>query len=140
MPAHHTFSDMYKELTPGSVFVVYLALTFFLFVSKVLFKCCKSSRCLSFKKKIDKIQVEQRLASFFSSLKSSDRQSMIREEVQDQERLKAAKLSSEQLTELVLEEKAEKALRLKGYPSYRILRHKIATEFNYTPPGIQGQK
>ena len=52
--------------------------------------------------------------------------------------MKAAKLSSEQLTELVLEGKAEKDLRLKGYPSYRILRHAFATEFNYTQPGIQG--
>ena len=84
------------------------------------------------KRKVDQIQVEQHLATFFSSLKSSDRESMIREEVQLQERLKAARLTSEQLAELVLEEKSDKALRLKGYPSYRILRHAIATEFNYT--------
>lgn len=39
MPAHRTFSDLYKELTPGSVFVVYFALTFILFLIKVFFKC-----------------------------------------------------------------------------------------------------
>lgn len=90
------------------------------------------------KSKVDIMQVEQRLATFFSTLKNSDRESMIREEVLDQERFSAAKLSCEQLTELVLQPKAEKALRLKGYSSYRILRHALAKEFNYILPGIPG--
>ena len=63
---------------------------------------------------------------------------MIREEVVDHERLDAAKLNRKQLAELVTAPKAEKALRLKGFPSYRILRHSIATEFNYIKPGVSG--
>ena len=83
MPANHHFSDLYSQITPSSVFVIYLALVLVLFVSKALFKFCKCSCCRSMKSKVDSVQVEQRLATFFSTLKNSDRESMIREEVLD---------------------------------------------------------
>ena len=53
MPAHHSFSDLYKQLSPGSVFIVYLALLFFMFCSKALLKCCKMPICQSMRSKVD---------------------------------------------------------------------------------------
>ena len=37
-------------------------------------------------------------------------------------------------------ENAEPKFRLTGYPSYRILRHKLAENFNYINPGLKGYR
>ena len=67
------------------------------------------------------------MAPFYQSLKNSQRESFIREEVQDHIRLGTSKLSKETLLELVLAPKVDdKELRLSGDVSYRILRHEIA--------------
>ena len=44
------------------------------------------------------------------------------------------------LRELVQAPKVDKSLRLSGEPSYRVLRHPIADDFNYMNPGVQGQR
>ena len=49
--------------------------------------CCKIKQCFTFKLQIDEIQVKQNLANFFSALKTSDRESLIREEAVDHNRL-----------------------------------------------------
>ena len=102
MPANHTFSDLYTQITPGSVFVIYLLILLILVVLRSMVICCKIKRCFSFKLQIDEIQVKQNLKSFFSALKTSDRESLIREEAVDCNRLQSSKMSKENLIDLVL--------------------------------------
>ena len=84
--------------------------------------------------------VVQELAPFYQSLKNSQRESLIREEVQDHRRLGTSKLTKENLLELVTAPKVDrKELGLSGDCSYRILRHEIAEEFNYISPALAGQ-
>jgi hypothetical protein len=90
--------------------------------------------------KIKKFQVKQKLNNYFSALSSEDRKSLIREEVQDELRLGISKLAKNKLYDLVTLDPAPKELRLQGYPTYRILRHKISEEFNYINPCIKGQR
>ena len=87
MPANHNFSDLYSEITPGSVFVIYLLIVLILVVLRSMVVCCKIKQCFSFKLQIDEIQVKQNLKNFFSALKTSDRESLIREEAVDHNRL-----------------------------------------------------
>ena len=131
MPANHNFSDLYSEITPGSVFVIYLLIVLILVVLRSMVVCCKIKQCFTFKLQIDEIQVKQNLANFFSALKTSDRESLIREEAVDHNRLQSSKMSKENLIDLVLTPKATHEFRLEGYPSYRILRHELAEQFNY---------
>ena len=67
-----------------------------------------------------------RLASFYSALKRSDRESLIREELIDLDRLKFSKSSKESLAGLIFSPKAERKLRIEGCASYRILRHDLS--------------
>ena len=64
----------------------------------------------------------------------------MREEVSDCIRLESSKLNKDMLRELVQAPKVDKSLRLSGEPSYRVLRHPIADDFNYMNPGVQGQR
>ena len=52
-------------------------------------------------------------------------------------RLGIKKLNRESFKQLILAEKAPKDKRLKGDASYRILRHTIAEQFNYSQPGLK---
>ena len=131
MPANHAFSDLYTQISPGSVFVIYLLILLILVVLRSMVICCKIKRCFSFKLQIDEIQVKQNLKNFFSALKTSDRESLIREEAVDSNRLQSSKMSKENLIDLVLCPKASHEFRLEGYPSYRILRHDLSEQFNY---------
>ena len=58
----------------------------------------------------------------------------------DHTRLGNSKLNKEHLLELVLQPKSSRDLRLKGFPSYRILRCSISEQFNYVNPEIKGQR
>ena len=66
----------------------------------------KKKKCVFFKTKIAEFEVKQHLANFFSSLKTIDRQSLIREEAVDCNRLQSSKMSKENLIDLVLKPKA----------------------------------
>lgn len=128
-------------MTPGSVFFVYLLLVLVALLIRALFHCCKPKRCNPFPNRVDNMEVQQSLASFYSSLPTRVRESLIREEVLDQMRTGCSKLSKEKLAQLVLQPTVtDKALKLVGSPSYRILRTAVAEHFNYVCPGIKGMK
>ena len=141
MRADHRVSDLWKQLTPASVFVVYIAIMFFSFLIRMSTKWCSCGKKLfTFKTDIRNIHISQNLASFFSSLKRSDRESMIRKEVLDHERMRCSQMPISNLGDLVLEPQAAHEFRLTGYPSYQVLRLPIAEDFNYIQPGKQGQR
>ena len=74
-------------------------------------------------------------------MRKRTREALIREEVQNQERLNSSKLNKEALMEMVCQPKAAKEERCTGDASYRMLWHyDLADEFNYTLPGISGQR
>ena len=62
--------------------------------------------------KIENFQVKQNLTNYFAALNIEDRKSLIREEVSDCTRLGTSKLTKEILTELVLQPRASRKLRL----------------------------
>ena len=101
-------------------------------------KCLKIDSCFSLRAKIKKMIVNQKVDSFYSALKASSRESLIREEVSDNLRTGTSKLNKENLRDLVMMPKSKKELLLRGDESYRILRCPIADEFNYIMPGVSG--
>lgn len=127
----HYFEQFWEQLTPGTVFFVYLFVVFTLFVTRIVVKKCKIERCYSNRFKVKNIEMRQKLANFFSALKPSQRASLIREEVVDYKRLNSSKLDKERLAELVLAPEAGPELKLTGEISYRILRHSLAEQFNF---------
>jgi len=68
----------------------------FILLKKIVSKC--NPEYSSIRKKIEKFEVRKNLANFYSSLKSSHRISLIKEEVSDYCRLGIEKLSKESLT------------------------------------------
>lgn len=122
------------------MFSVYIVFVIIILTKKICVRCCKVKSCRSWYQKIHDHQVMQKVPNFYSALPSSVRESLIREEVVHHNRTGTAKLRKEELQELVLKEKSEKSLRLRGDPSYRILRHKVAEDFNYICPGIEGMR
>ena len=74
-------------------------------------------------------------------MRTHDRKSFIREEVLYQERLGTDRLDKEQLSRLIKTDKeTDEDDRLKGYASFRLLRHDLAFKFNYINPGMDGQE
>ena len=131
MKSNHEISDLWSQLTPGTVFFLYLLLMIVLLLKRIVSKC--NPEHSSIRKKIEKFEVMKNLANFYSSLKSSHRISLIKEEVSDYCRLGIGKLSKESLTQLVLNPKADYRQRLDGDCSYSILMKPQFEEFSYLP-------
>ena len=131
MQSNHKISDLWNQLTPGTVFFLYLLLMIVLILKRIVSKC--NPEYSSIRKKIEKFEVRKNLANFYSSLKSSHRISLIKEEVSDYCRLGIGKLSTESLTQLVLNPKADHRKRLDGDCSYSILMKPQFEEFSYLP-------
>ena len=140
MHPQHYFHGFWTQLTPGTVFFLYMVILAFIWLTRQFINICKIKRCYNKSKKIQKVHLKQKLANFFSSLPHRARESLIKEELLDRERLNTSKLSKENLASLVLEPEAAEELQLSGIPSYRILRHEISEQFNFINPGLQGQK
>ena len=98
----HYVDGLFHNITPASIFLLCFALIALLTILRQIVNCCKIERFYSTQKKVARFQVRQRLASFFSSLKRRDRESLIKEELLDRERLNSSKLSKENLAALVL--------------------------------------
>ena len=139
MKAHHSPSDVFTAILPSSVFLFYWLVFLVLLVISGLTRWCNIKFLYTVPQKVQAMMpLKQVLLSYFSALKISDRESLIREEVTDATRLGTSKLSKENLKELVTREKADPKFRLTGYPSYRVLRSKLAEQFNYFNPGLDG--
>jgi len=121
-PSHHQLNDLVDQITPGTVFFIYPV---FLLLSMIMSCVCRSQKdsCYTIRSNIDKIQVEQKLPNYFSALRTTAREALIREEVQYFHRLNFSRMSKETLSNLVKEPKASPEDRLTGDQSYRILWH-----------------
>ena len=126
MRPEHYVSGFWTQLTPATIFFLYIVITTVIWATRQIVNICKIERCYNKSRKIEKFNSKQKLANFFSSLPHRARESLIKEELLDRERLNTSKLSKENLASLVLEPEAAEELQLHGIPSYRILRHEIS--------------
>ena len=113
------------------MFIIYLAVEICWFFWALVINYFKLESCYTSKMRIKSFEVDQYVANFHSALPKNIRSSLVREEVLENKRLNSSKLTKEDLASLVLEPPADKKMQLKGDASYRILRSKIAEEFNY---------
>ena len=87
MPAGHSISDLWDQVTPGSVFFIYLLIIICIYVTRLIIGYCSIKCCFSHVQEANDIQVTQELTGFYSSLSTKTRESLIREEVQHALRL-----------------------------------------------------
>ena len=128
---NHTAKQLWKQISPASVYAIPVTVFIFAGLWKVLrWCCCKSETALD-----DEI-LYQNLEPFYKSLTPQTRENWLREAVQNKKRLDMPKLSTESFTRLAKfkdEGKSEKA-KLRGVHNYDMLANsEYANLFHYIP-------
>ena len=95
MKAHHTMSQFVQQLTPGTVFFVYVLVAAAIITWTLFTRLTNFETCCTFPMKIENFNLSQKVANFFEAMRTRDRKSIIRETVLDFQRLNAPKFSKE---------------------------------------------
>ena len=128
---NHSPTQLWKQLSPATPYVVPLTIFLFVFIGKLLTCCVKVSKSV-----LDDQVLHQSLEPFFVSLKARTRETWLREEVTSKKVLDISKLSEEAFTRLAkFKDKSKKGVtKLTGVHNYDILANPYyADQYHYIP-------
>jgi len=131
----HNTTDLFTQLTPGTLFLIFvIALTILFFISKIYRRC---NRGFSIK---DMVTIEV-LEPFYTMLKNKDREFWFREESGCRERLGIKRVQPLNFLQLVFASRNKKGRRVRAVHNYDILTNPIYSDkFLYVPNAYEGRE
>lgn len=135
----HRLSQCFTQITPGTMFVIYILVLLFLFTIRKLSGRCKANQ--SVKDLVEDLTVVEALEPFYSMLKTKDREFWFREEVTCRERIGMKRINPRNFLQLVFAEHNKKGNRLRSVHNYDILTNPTYSDkFHYVPCAYEGRE
>lgn len=131
----HYFTQLFTQITPGSIFVLYL-IGLILVKLVTMINGCRSKGVSV----VDMVTIEV-LDPFYSMIKTKDREFWFREEVGCRERLGIKRIQPRNFLQLVFAGRNTKGRRLRSVHNYDILSNPFyADKFLYVPNSYDGRE